>query len=67
LREKSEEGFTTEFAEGTEEREGGTPSPFLRKDVILGELGVHMVQGCDSKWFRSVNLSFEIDEGAYFG
>jgi len=53
LREKVEGGFTTEFAEGTEGTEGrgvGTPSPVLRKDVIPRELGVRIVQECDSKW-----------------
>jgi hypothetical protein len=51
LREKVEEGFTTEFAEGTEEEEEWAPSPVFCKNVILRELRVRIVQECD---FRAV-------------
>jgi hypothetical protein len=53
LREKVEEGFTAEFAEGTER---GPLPHVLHKDVIPNQLHMLVVQGYDSKGVLDVEF-----------
>jgi hypothetical protein len=47
---------------------GRDPSPrgFLRKNVILGELGVREVQECDSKGFAGLGVTFTKELSTYY-